>query len=130
MGHHFEGTTEFEVPADVDTVWGAIATGPGVQSWFLGHTEIGNGAVRMAMGSTSRSLRSPRGSRASTSPTGSPPDPTAGSWPTSSSSRAARGRARWSGWSPAASSPATAGPTSTRRCSRAARSTPRPCAST
>lgn len=50
MGHEFEGTVEFEVPASVETVWDAIATGPGVQSWYLGHTEIGDGAVRMVMG--------------------------------------------------------------------------------
>ncbi len=53
MGHHFEAATEFEVPASVEEVWDAIATGPGVQSWFLGRTDVEpgvGGIVSMAMG--------------------------------------------------------------------------------
>ncbi|MGW5050288.1 SRPBCC family protein [Actinokineospora sp. NPDC004072] len=50
MGHHFHDTVEMTVPASVEDVWEAISTGPGVQSWFLGRTEIEDGAVRMFMG--------------------------------------------------------------------------------
>ena len=53
MGREFETDVEFEVPATVEQVWDAIATGPSVQSWFLGRTEVEagvGGVVRMAMG--------------------------------------------------------------------------------
>ncbi|GGS36702.1 SRPBCC family protein [Actinokineospora fastidiosa] len=50
MGHRFEDVAEIETPASVEDVWAAITTGPGVQSWFLGRTEIDGDAVRMEMG--------------------------------------------------------------------------------
>ncbi|GAA4584970.1 SRPBCC domain-containing protein [Planotetraspora phitsanulokensis] len=40
MTHPFEVNEEIELPASPEEVWEAIATGPGVDSWFMGHTEI------------------------------------------------------------------------------------------
>ncbi|MFS8096252.1 SRPBCC domain-containing protein [Lentzea alba] len=50
MGHAFEGTEEIEVPASVEDVWQAIATGPGIDSWFMGRNEVANGQVKLAFG--------------------------------------------------------------------------------
>lgn len=50
MGHEFEGVDEIEVPASVEDVWDAIATGPGIDSWFMGRNEVANGQVKMAFG--------------------------------------------------------------------------------
>lgn len=50
MGHGFEGTEEIEVPASVEDVWEAIATGPGIDSWFMGRNEVENGQVKLAFG--------------------------------------------------------------------------------
>ena len=36
----FEITQDIEVDATPEQVWEAIATGPGLDSWFLGHTEL------------------------------------------------------------------------------------------
>jgi uncharacterized protein YndB with AHSA1/START domain len=40
MAHPFELTGEMEVPATPEEVWEAIATGPGVDAWFMGENEI------------------------------------------------------------------------------------------
>lgn len=40
MTHPFEVRDEFTVDATPDEVWEAIATGPGVDSWLMGHTEV------------------------------------------------------------------------------------------
>jgi uncharacterized protein YndB with AHSA1/START domain len=40
MAHPFELTHEIEVPASPEEVWEAIATGPGVDAWFMGVNEI------------------------------------------------------------------------------------------
>lgn len=40
MTHEFEITEEIALDATPDQVWDAIATGPGVDSWFMGHSEI------------------------------------------------------------------------------------------
>jgi uncharacterized protein YndB with AHSA1/START domain len=40
MGSQFELTNEITIDATPEQVWEAIATGPGVDSWFMGHTEI------------------------------------------------------------------------------------------
>lgn len=53
MGHEFEVDKQIELPASPDEVWAAIATGPGVDSWFMGRTEIEpyeGGRTRMTMG--------------------------------------------------------------------------------
>ncbi|PRX50153.1 uncharacterized protein YndB with AHSA1/START domain [Prauserella shujinwangii] len=53
MGHEFEIRTEAELPASPDQVWQAIATGPGIDSWFMGRTEVEpgeGGAVRTVFG--------------------------------------------------------------------------------
>ena len=44
---------EIEVPGTPEEVWEAIATGPGLDSWFLGHSEIEprqGGTVRWSIG--------------------------------------------------------------------------------
>jgi uncharacterized protein YndB with AHSA1/START domain len=43
MGHPFERHQAAEVPASPDQVWAAIATGPGIDSWFMGRNEVGPG---------------------------------------------------------------------------------------
>jgi uncharacterized protein YndB with AHSA1/START domain len=53
MGHPFENRQEAEVPATPDEVWAAIATGPGIDSWFMGHSDVrpgADGAVRTVFG--------------------------------------------------------------------------------
>ncbi|WP_169949325.1 SRPBCC domain-containing protein [Microbispora sp. H11081] len=40
MAHEFELGKEIELDATPEQVWEAIATGPGVDSWFMGRTEI------------------------------------------------------------------------------------------
>jgi len=56
MAHPFELTNEFQVDATPEEVWDAIATGPGVDAWFMGRNEIEprvGGAARTVMrGST------------------------------------------------------------------------------
>jgi uncharacterized protein YndB with AHSA1/START domain len=45
MGHQFAQHHEAEVPASPDEVWAAIATGPGIDSWFMGRNEVKAGAA-------------------------------------------------------------------------------------
>ncbi len=40
MAHEFELSKEIELAATPEQVWDAIATGPGIDSWFMGRTEI------------------------------------------------------------------------------------------
>jgi uncharacterized protein YndB with AHSA1/START domain len=40
MGHEFEVRDEITLDATPEQVWAAIATGPGVDSWFMGRSEI------------------------------------------------------------------------------------------
>lgn len=40
MGHEFETSTEIAVAATPEQVWEAIATGPGIDSWFMGRSEV------------------------------------------------------------------------------------------
>ena len=52
MAHPFELTHEIEVPATPEEVWDAIATGPGVDAWFMGVNEIEpreGGATKMTV---------------------------------------------------------------------------------
>jgi uncharacterized protein YndB with AHSA1/START domain len=44
MGHQFAQHKAAEVPASPDEVWAAIATGPGIDSWFMGRSEVEPGA--------------------------------------------------------------------------------------
>jgi|tagenome__1003787_1003787.scaffolds.fasta_scaffold20974295_4 uncharacterized protein YndB with AHSA1/START domain len=44
MTHPFELSQEIELGATPEQVWDAIATGPGVDSWFMGRTELGTAA--------------------------------------------------------------------------------------
>lgn len=53
MGRKFEGHREDELAATPEQVWEAIATGPGIDSWFMGRNEVEpgeGGAVRMTFG--------------------------------------------------------------------------------
>jgi uncharacterized protein YndB with AHSA1/START domain len=53
MAHEFEVRLETPVDATPDQVWAAIATGPGIDSWFMGRNEIEprvGGKGRMTMG--------------------------------------------------------------------------------
>ncbi|MEV4052936.1 SRPBCC domain-containing protein [Amycolatopsis sp. NPDC049688] len=53
MGHEFELTDVAEVGATPEQVWEAIATGPGIDSWFMGRNEVEGGTggtVRGAFG--------------------------------------------------------------------------------
>ena len=40
MAHPFEVSKEIEVDATPEEVWEAIATGPGIDSWFMGRNEV------------------------------------------------------------------------------------------
>jgi uncharacterized protein YndB with AHSA1/START domain len=59
MGKEFELRMETEVEATPEQVWEAIATGPGIDAWFMGHNEVEpgeGGATRMTIaGETSES---------------------------------------------------------------------------
>ena len=50
MGKEFEINLDATVDATPDQIWDAIATGPGISTWFVGRTEIDNGEVRTAFG--------------------------------------------------------------------------------
>jgi uncharacterized protein YndB with AHSA1/START domain len=53
VGERFEQRREAEVPASPEEVWAAIATGPGIDSWFMGHSEVRpgpGGTVRTVFG--------------------------------------------------------------------------------
>jgi uncharacterized protein YndB with AHSA1/START domain len=43
MGRPFENRSEAEVPASPDEAWAAIASGPGIDSWFMGRSEVRSG---------------------------------------------------------------------------------------
>ncbi|MGH8774001.1 MAG: SRPBCC family protein [Jiangellaceae bacterium] len=52
MGHEFETSNEITVDATPEQVWEAIATGPGIDSWFMGRNEVEpgeGGTVRMVL---------------------------------------------------------------------------------
>jgi uncharacterized protein YndB with AHSA1/START domain len=53
VGREWQQHDEVEVDATPEQVWQAIATGPGVDSWFMGRTEVApgeGGSVRTEMG--------------------------------------------------------------------------------
>lgn len=53
MTHPFDLTQRLDLAATPDEVWDAIATGPGMDAWFMGRTEVEGGAggeVRFTMG--------------------------------------------------------------------------------
>ncbi len=53
MGRPFQQREAAEVPATPDEIWAAIATGPGIDSWFMGRTDVRPGAggtVRTVLG--------------------------------------------------------------------------------
>jgi uncharacterized protein YndB with AHSA1/START domain len=52
MGHAFEGVNEVELDGVTpEQVWEAIATGPGIDSWFMGTNDVEpGGVIRQAFG--------------------------------------------------------------------------------
>jgi uncharacterized protein YndB with AHSA1/START domain len=53
VGHEFEAHNRAEVEASPEQVWAAIATGPGIDSWFMGRNEVQpgeGGTVRTIFG--------------------------------------------------------------------------------
>ncbi|MGH3879922.1 MAG: SRPBCC family protein [Actinophytocola sp.] len=52
MGREFERVDSIEVDATPEQVWQAIATGPGIDSWFMGRNEVDpdGGVVRQSFG--------------------------------------------------------------------------------
>jgi uncharacterized protein YndB with AHSA1/START domain len=51
MSRRFEDVTELDVTATPEQVWDAIATGPGIDSWFMGRSDVEPGrVVRTAFG--------------------------------------------------------------------------------
>lgn len=51
MGKEFEQISELRTAATPEQVWQAIATGPGIDSWFMGRNEVRSGSViRTAFG--------------------------------------------------------------------------------
>lgn len=40
MSHSFQIAKELEFDASPEQVWDAIATGPGIDAWFMGHSEV------------------------------------------------------------------------------------------
>jgi len=50
MGKDFEARLDAEVPATPEQVWAAIATGPGISSWFVGRTDVDGDTVRTSFG--------------------------------------------------------------------------------
>jgi len=50
MGRQFAQHHQAEVPASPDEVWAAIATGPGIDSWFMGRNEVTADTVRTMFG--------------------------------------------------------------------------------
>jgi uncharacterized protein YndB with AHSA1/START domain len=53
LGHEFEITERAEVDATPEEIWEAIATGPGITSWFMGRNEVEGGVggtVKTAFG--------------------------------------------------------------------------------
>src|SRR5919199_2129802 len=43
MGHDYRDEDETVIDASPDEVWEAIATGPGMDAWFMGHTTVTGG---------------------------------------------------------------------------------------
>lgn len=50
MGREFEVERAAELVATPEEVWEAIATGPGIDSWFIGRNEVDGGAIRTLFG--------------------------------------------------------------------------------
>ncbi|GAA1665699.1 SRPBCC domain-containing protein [Fodinicola feengrottensis] len=53
MGREFETVSEQEVAPTPEQIWAAIATGPGINSWFMGRTDVlagAGGVIRTAFG--------------------------------------------------------------------------------
>jgi uncharacterized protein YndB with AHSA1/START domain len=53
MGQPFAQDHTADVPASPDQVWAAIATGPGIDSWFMGRSDVlpgAGGTVRTVLG--------------------------------------------------------------------------------
>jgi uncharacterized protein YndB with AHSA1/START domain len=74
MGRPFQQQRHAEVPASPEQVWEAIATGPGISSWFMGRNEVAGGRVRSAFGGYRAELAVSADEPARRFAYGSPPD--------------------------------------------------------
>ena len=87
MPHEFELRKEITLQATPEQVWEAIATGPGIDGWFMGRNEVEpreGGRTAMTIGpSTPRRARSPPGTRRAASPTAGAIRTPRTSWPSS-----------------------------------------------
>ena len=45
MGKEFSVSNEARVPASPDEIWDAIATGPGIDSWYMGRSTVEPGVT-------------------------------------------------------------------------------------
>ncbi|TDD65348.1 SRPBCC domain-containing protein [Jiangella aurantiaca] len=53
MGHEFRSTHQADLDATPEEIWQAIATGPGIDSWFMGRADVEpgpDGSVRIDFG--------------------------------------------------------------------------------
>ena len=53
MPHAWEDRKDVELNASPEQVWEAVATGPGMDSWYMGHSQVEpgvGGTVRTAIG--------------------------------------------------------------------------------
>jgi len=57
MGQPFAQDHTADVPASPDQVWAAIATGPGIDSWFMGRNEVTASTVRTVFGEYTPELK-------------------------------------------------------------------------
>src|ERR1700710_3114204 len=60
MGHEYRDEDELSIHAGPDEVWEAIASGPGMNAWFMGHTTVvagEGGAIRVDMGHFTQDFR-------------------------------------------------------------------------
>ena len=132
MTHPFEIELETTLPATPEQVWDAIATGPGVDSWFMGRNEIEageGGTAAMDTGGYREEAVVTAYDPGKRLATRTAPGPTAASWPSSTCSRAGRAAVPCCASSTAACS-GTTGRTSTTPCAAAGPSTSTRCAST
>ena len=82
MGHPFEQHRQADVPATRTRFWAAIASGPGIDSWFIGRSAVQPGAdstVRTVFGEYAPELGVTAWIRRAGSPTAAARPPTDGS---------------------------------------------------
>ena len=86
MTHPFEIEFETALPASPEQVWEAIATGPGIDSWFMGRNEVEpreGGVAAMDTGGHREEAMITVYEPGGGSPPEQPPLRMGGSWPSS-----------------------------------------------